>query len=373
MQSDFAEWYGLVSLNPSTALLEARKKAIARIVKGIEPSNALDILRVYMGANPKASEFFRSVKTTFLEEDASFAVKNNNAEMQVLFGAIVVELVTGQPSLAADTVATATSCIRRAREQIRPLVPNLLGYAEEYLIKEGHRVRTTTRIAKIGQPGGDLALVSNSLQALEQASTAAIATPQTVVDLSSSITDLSSSIKKLSAAYQAYSAKVNQAEESLTRNNSLLHEQNQVLWWLLAGWSRQAQQPLSTLSLPFAAILAGIELAELTEVLPGHPYAQAFLNEILGRSRTSDGMLVSIQDIVNVAPEMWRTECSSMVNESKSLDFCPVRTATIRSLGHQEDWMSELGANTQLFTEAVPAAQLAYQVYVECLLARCLN
>lgn len=366
MHKDFAEWYSVVSLSPSQPLLEVRDRAITRIVETATPENILDVARIYLGARSKNIAYSQNMRMIFVEQDETFQAKENDAELQVLSGAVIVELVTKRPSHLADIVALALSSARNAREQHGPLVPHLIAYTEHYLIEESHRVRVPSPATRIGKPADGTTSALKNIEEYEQSVTAGTLTPQMA-------TELSSSLKQLQSLNKSYSKLVSDAEKSIVGNNAILQEENEILWWMLGGRCRRDLQPFAALPIPLAAFLVGGELAELTQFLPEHPYAMAIINEVLCRMRSNQNMLVSVQDMVGAIPETYTTSWTTATNHDQSLDFCPVHAAVVDSLAnHNRNWHPVWAHKAISLSEPRPAVEMAYQVYIECLFRKSL-
>ena len=76
------------------------------------------------------------------------------------------------------------------------------------------------------------------------------------------------------------------AVNSLSGYVSRLNEQMQQQWWVFAGWSSGGAKPFRELGLAEAALRAGIELAQLTELPAGPLSAPALLDAHLEPRRT---------------------------------------------------------------------------------------
>jgi hypothetical protein len=159
----------------------------------------------------------------------------------------------------------------------------------------------------------------------------------------------------------------------LERELAIVGEEANMLWWLVSEYSRDRKEPWKKVGALATSIIAGKELADLTRVIPGPVAAAAFLDRIIGLSNSSKSVKpFVIKEAVEKTPRAWR-ESLQLKGDAAIQDLMPVSKALKLSLSVNEgaDWSPVFQKGTALETDSrLPANVLAYQVFLEELLAR---
>lgn len=151
------------------------------------------------------------------------------------------------------------------------------------------------------------------------------------------------------------------------------NEQMQQQWWLFGGWSTSANQPFRGLSIPEAALRAGVELAALTQLPAGPMSAPAILDKLLSNAGLDPEENVSIATAVEATDGEWRKQWTSNAADIPVSLLCPVTLAASFALESmdQMDWRPRFRRESGLEADVeVPARGLAEQVLREQLLVR---
>jgi hypothetical protein len=148
-------------------------------------------------------------------------------------------------------------------------------------------------------------------------------------------------------------------------------EETNILWWLEGGCSRDLNKPWSTLK-DEVPLVAGWELADLTDVALGPRDVAAFLERVvsLTRGKNKDQ---PIQVYVNGVSEAWAKARAAKLPE-RALDLAPLTLAlSQRAKSDTTSWQQFFEKTSGI----APTAQLAPEVaakqaYVEAVLLRTL-
>lgn len=159
--------------------------------------------------------------------------------------------------------------------------------------------------------------------------------------------------------------------KKMERELTIVSEEVNMLWWLVSEYSRDRNQSWKKLGLPATSIIAGKELADLTRVIPGPVAAAAFLDRIVRLSDSKSPKPISIKEATGKIPREWREQYEFRAAPGVE-DLAPISNAIKLSLtvAEGDDWspvfekMTGLEANSQMLPNT-----LAYQVFLECLLA----
>jgi hypothetical protein len=156
---------------------------------------------------------------------------------------------------------------------------------------------------------------------------------------------------------------------SAAHNIRCADEETDILWWVEGGYSRDTNKPWAAFK-EGAAIIAGTELADLTDVTLGPRNAAALLDRVLSESKGGDSPLAAY---VNALPEEWARERAAKANES-ALDLTPLTLAVMhRAKSDTASWPPYFDASSGMKSSTqVTTAQMAHQAYVEAILLRTL-
>jgi hypothetical protein len=168
---------------------------------------------------------------------------------------------------------------------------------------------------------------------------------------------------------------------ALERELSVVGEETNILWWLVSGFSRDQNAPWTTVGGLATPILAGKELADLTRAIPGPVSAAAFIDRVISpvvsarpkASKVKEAVEIRLKDAIDGIKRPWREHHAPKQFESGLEDLMPISNGLRLSLTVPEgaDWSAAFENGTKLVRDAAlrPTA-LAYQMYLECLLAR---
>ena len=163
------------------------------------------------------------------------------------------------------------------------------------------------------------------------------------------------------------------AVNNLSGYVSRLNEQMQQQWWVLAGWSSGGAKPFRELGLAEAALRAGIELAQLTELPAGPLSAPALLDAVLSGAGHDPQKMLKIGATVEAAAMQWRKEWAADIVGTPVELLCPVTLAAALAAASddQADWKQRFYRESGLrATATLPSRALAEQVHRERLLLR---
>ncbi len=370
MHDHFGDWYRVVSLDPRPDLLRKRWQAIDRVARRLTLPDALDLVRLSRGDTldsiPYAPLFDKAVR----RGDGTSAPMHNGLELRILASSALVGVMERGERDIAVAASLAMVCSRLGNPDPRHTLPDLTGYAEEYLAVEGERVRGTDIPTSVEVVVPDLLSELRGIEELgrwlAQAQQSGAAQPvlinQALGEGSARIANASASladkINAVSAILTDYrSAMSDWGEESIIRR-----EENALLWWCAGRYSHDLQQPLEELPLATACVVAAKELADRTVLSPGPIYARAALASVLPLDGTES---VSIREALDDTRAVWPPSFGEHLDDAHITDLCPALATIARNThGMGEAKWSNVGR------EVLPDARyrpldLAHQLYRE--------
>lgn len=357
MHKNFGEWYRLVSLEPDGAKLQKRWAGVHAWAKTFPDSDdsVLETVRIFQGLASKSSrEPFLSV---FRKQDPAFP-QRNDLELQVLAGASLVDSVQSV-SEGGDGLRTAV-LVGTALEAsgLRTKDPRLEEIADEVLeglqtIAVGRRKRRPLAPNAIGHK------VDAAAEAMKQ-----IAAAGNWDQLKTAVTPV---IQSLVDSLRAADGELSDAAHNLR----CADEETDILWWLEGGCSRDTNKPWAALR-DGAAVIAGFELAALTDVALGPRDASALLERVLF---AADGKRddAPLHAYINALPDDWARERAAR-SDAHALDLTPVALAiSQRGKSGKASWQQYFDSTSGMTSSTLVApARVARQAYVEAVLLRTL-
>lgn len=357
MHKNFGEWYRLVALEPDGAKLAKRWAGVKAWATALRSSdeNVLETVRIFHGIPAKTSrDPFLDV---FREQDPAFP-QRNDLELQVLAGASLVECVQAidsdddgfRTAVLAGTALEASS--------LRSIEPRLDEIARE--------VGTGLRGLAIEQRKRR-SVDTDLMREKANAATEAMKQIPTIADWNVLKTVITPIFQALVDAVQAADVELTDATHSLRSAN----EETNILWWIEGGCSRDTNKPWEMLK-DAAAIIAGTELADLTDVALGPRDAAALLERVISESK-GKGKDAPLASYINALPDAWARERTADLDEA-TLGLAPIALATLhRVKSDASSWQQYFDSSSGLKSSThLTAARVARQAYVEAILLRTL-
>lgn len=357
MHKNFGEWYRLVALEPDGAKLANRWAGVKAWATAMRSSdeNVLETVRIFHGIPPKASrDPFLEV---FRKQDPAFP-QRNDLELQVLAGASLVECV--------QTVGSKGDGLRTAVLAGTALEASSLRATEPRLDEIASEVAAGLRAIAVEQRKRR-SVDTDTMREKANAATEAMKQISTITEWNSLKNVITPIFQALVDAVRAADAELTDAAHSLRSAD----EETSILWWIEGGCSRDTNKPWGTLE-DAAAIIAGTELADLTDVALGPRDAAALLERILSESKAK-GKDAPLAGYVNALPDDWARERTANLDEA-TLGLAPIALATFhRAKSDASSWQQYFDSSSGLKSSTqLTAARVARQAYVEAILLRTL-
>ncbi|HDR8996992.1 TPA: hypothetical protein QDB01_002921 [Burkholderia vietnamiensis] len=355
---NFADSYRAAGLNPGPDILRLRQAPFEKLRKKLDAQMAVNLTRLYFGMRvPMGTDWFRDA---FGAEDASFSLIDNEREAALLASGLLSAAIADHKMYAA--LALLTTAVDQAREPaVRPEVMDEARQAiTSKAIQDRQRERSNPEQIKL-PPQSKVPTEAEALaQAGDWAKTANL-------------------FKQISA--ESYEATKNLANQTawvtrpLAKDVLDLREEVEMLWWHIGGWSRVLERPFSDLNPAVAAVMAGLDLADLSSTPAGPVAAPAILQRTIttGRKKLTN---VTISEAVDGFPPA-EIRALALGDALASVpDVCPVLTAFAKAseIGTGTAWHDPYTRMTGIApsTEFSPLG-LALQVYRERLLLAALS
>jgi len=150
-----------------------------------------------------------------------------------------------------------------------------------------------------------------------------------------------------------------------------LQEEVAMLWWYIGGWSRALERPFTDLGTGLTALMAGLDLAHLTQRGGGPIAAPAILQRVIVGSGAGWNKKLALTSAVEALPAGAFQLLEIPKNIGDVSDLCPVLSALAKAeeIGGGGKWHAAFKRDSQLdaTSEFLPI-ELAMQVYRESIL-----
>ncbi|PKM46860.1 MAG: hypothetical protein CVV05_00140 [Gammaproteobacteria bacterium HGW-Gammaproteobacteria-1] len=356
MHKNFGEWYRLVAIEPDAEKLEKRWAGVKEWAESLRNSdeNTLETVRIFQGIPVKASRapFLEAFRT----QDTAFP-QRNDLELQVLAGASLVECVqtAGSNGVGLRTAVLAGTALEASI--LRATEPRLDEIADE--VTAGLRAIAVAQRKRRSV---------NTIDVRDKANAATNAMKQIPT-----ITSFEILTSVITPIFQSLVGAVRAADVGLTDAAHSLRcadEETNILWWIEGGCSRDMNKSWAALK-HGTAIIAGTELADLTDAALGPRDAAALLARVLsGAAGNGEEALASY---VNALPADWARERTSNLDEG-TLALMPLTHAIfLRARSDDTSWQQYFDSSSGLKSSTqLTATRIARQSYVEAILLRTL-
>lgn len=361
MERNFPQWYQLADPDGGHERINSRWRAVENLSKKAGHDDIIEFSRTFYGLANKDPKFIEDFQAEFQAVDSTFPIEGNEFGLLILAGAILNQIIkTGSRNLSLISAYAVTCPSFHSKRKEIP-IPDIVRSSNEYLIKKSSNLRGPLDTKRIQSPASQLNTLADNISTKFKEPSP----PEAAEDLSQFLKKLSSTLDKCVNA-----ANIVQKQQNLDR------EESDILWWVLGQYSRDRNIPIKDFKLPFACLIAGKELADLTRILPGTFSAKAFIDKFLENFSSDLESPISLKDCVNNSNQIWKNDLISIYRSEEALDLCPIIFAISKSV---ED-SSKTGWNRffKVTTRIDPAVTLnpvefSFQLYQEILFLRSLK
>ena len=316
MHPEFADWYRLASVDVNNVDLKARWAGVDAARLGFSSGDLLDASRVFYGMPPKSPNYIDRFRHYFKSADDKFRMLDNNAEVRVLSGATLVALFTAGDEWA-NTAALAITC------------PSFMGARASAAgdIERLARETIASRSISLREPEVSVQLADSFLENTQTHIASLLSIVKTNSPLSAVHDELEQVLDDVASGLKAL-AEWTRVQH---REQALRVEESNVLWWLYGGYSRDLKIAFSAIKPSALPVIAGVEMADLTAVIPGAHSARAFLDKVIRDHR--DRSTVTLADAVTACPANWRQTVVARGEVQPVEDLCPTLFAIHKADG----------------------------------------
>jgi hypothetical protein len=351
---NFADRYAQAGLSPGGAIIAARQAPAERILKSLKLPRVFDLVQLYFGQPDLDLTWLRD---EFIQEDAAFSLVNNQRECIVLAATMLeTRIAAGDSQTILALLTTSVSGKRTVAE-----FGWLLDEAKAGLLRQAVAARQPAKI----EPNLKIPATHPKL-AEEIAAIPANEWPGLLGNLGKIRTEATEASKAIATQASA-------AFGAMDKQLKYMREETQILWWLFGEHSRTLHRHFSAFQPGMAAVVAGVDLGDLTNAsIFGPIAAPAMLERVLRLARPGKGQNKSLAAVLDEASPA-DLQALHLFGKDQPPCIFPIMTAIERAKENSRSWHIgfEKSTGVKAMTEFEPI-ELATQIYYEHLLGQIL-
>jgi hypothetical protein len=343
---NFADRYAQAGLAPGAVIIEARQATVGRLVKTLTTPQMLDLVGLYY-KHPSLDLAW--LRDEFIKEDTAFSLVNNERECAILAATILGSKVSEGNPVAILALVTASLCDKYMPEEAG------------WLLDDAKQAHLNLAAAARRMPVIDTEITTPSLVKLSDDLKALPANDWN---------QLLGGLGKIQTEMRVIAAKTTTTAECLTSAMQYQREETQMLWWLFSEYSRALSRKFDSLSRGVAAVVAGLDLGELTTYSTFGPVAAPAMLERVLRLACVDKDQKSLNSILSTI-DAADLEKMKVYGTGRPARIFPISTAIKLAKEAPEGWVVGLKRTTDIDAgiELEPLG-LAIQTYNESLLGQ---
>ncbi|GHV78099.1 hypothetical protein AGMMS49942_29200 [Spirochaetia bacterium] len=355
MDNNWGNWYRSAGVNPTNDLLQNRDNGIISYLKNdITVEDAISLLRLFYNI-PVSDEDVESFYNAIYENDKAFDRSNKN-EISVLAGIVLFEICTKNKNGLNNFVFSSMHTI--GFNNVLITVPDIQKKILESAYQSQLELRKNilTDHCQFTFPS-----YKNVEKAYKDPANANVWNPALAT----------ASLTYFNEIQKSFSEVFNHLSTSY-KDNSILFEDSQILWWITGKWSNDFKKPFAAIDYKALSIYSGKELADLVSVLPGPYSAKAVLDVVLQENKEKT---VNIFDTVFSLDESWKIDVLKAYNAENLIEITPMLYTIYKSCELDDRTVLLNSLNKKLpqadiFQKEYSLLDVAFQIYNECLVIK---
>ncbi len=348
MHQNFADWYQPVTFGHDRPTIDLRWQGVEAVINNIDFTMAVELIRLIFDRPLLSTDFMKTLREFFKENDSTFQMEGNDHELKVLAGSILAVLCLDQSNSMGD-VATAILTASACKTRNPSVEIDLIGMAEDRIRIDGIDVRKRPEIRNLKK--------TLPLETFDEAFLPLEETPDLVTAIEV--------LKKFGGFAKTQMESVQRTNNEISLLQKLLKiqdEELQILWWMVSETSWMWDIAFRDIDKEAFPVLISKEVANLTEEFSEIPSLRAIFSH-LGISESTD---LTMQDSINACSieQLKKMESDKIICPSIS----PLHFAISRAIETEKDaaWSTTWSKVTGISGEVnVSPLELALQFYRE--------
>jgi hypothetical protein len=345
---NLADSYKVGKINLGPEIMRLRQDAFDKLIDKIDGPKSIFLTRLFYGLpTPMTEDWFVNA----FGEDPSFSMVDNTREAAILAGALLNACMIKGDGFSCIVALSASVAGNRM-----PIVsPQVLQAAADSLATESvaDRKHISLEVNRIKAPA-PIKINAETVAAVPNFPSFSPVLQQVVDQLTAADTQLS---KQVVGVFQ-----------DVSKQNQQFREEIDMLWWFVGGWSRLLNEPFASFDAGVAAILAGLDMSDLSKTVGGPVSAPSLLHKTLLAGRKAKLGKVALKDVIDAVQEKYLGQLKLSEKLANVSDLCPVLGALkkVQENGPSPAWHGAFRKATGLEeTLQISPLDLAVQVMRE--------
>lgn len=344
MSRELAKWMRTANIAVTNEIVTAREKGIENFLNSkMEENDIIEIVKLYFTGKCN-DDFLETVVVSFYEYDNTFS-DDKIVEIRVLAGAIIYEMI--EQGNYEDII----EMIEMYAQMYEFLgYDSIVGDISKKIYKD-----LRNRMLDLRE---NISFDAKKIGVLGKGINFNVSEEEEIVYDNSVVQKLTNVVKKVNEL----TIQMNNFSKTVSEHESIIHEDTQILWWLLTGYSDDADIRYSDINPYKAAILVGKDLAKRVNVFPGPSSAKAVLTKVLEFADEETGSLETYIDSLE------DNIIESLLGDCDIVSRTPILMALKKKMENGEGhWMNSFLKEYQIKKEKFSVVEIAYEMYIECL------
>ncbi len=361
MNPNFSEWFRAANLDPQKEILTDRWQGIENFCeKKINTNDIFELVRLFFQKHGN-NDFRENFIKTFADVDSAFP-KKNEMELSVLAGVTLINVIKNNNKLGTLVMLTCKSI---SFLNSTPSVQDILVKIEKKFQNKTAKIRENL----VESPKINFDLLKNE-DLLKNLTTDVETNAWTPANKSANFISFFKNLQNILT-------EIEEALSSSEKERKIFREDSQILWWMTGEWCDDLKTPYKELDIATASVVSGKELADLVNVFPGPYSTYAVLKKMLPVFDNDSNKTKTLTSTVDSLSREWRKNTIEDYPPNLTKELTPIITAIEKSLEVQKTkvWAPVFEGLTGYTSNSIKPQpiDLAYQVYLECVLIKYLN
>ncbi|MFP5436803.1 MAG: GTPase-associated system all-helical protein GASH [Bacteroidia bacterium] len=245
-KSLFTDWYNnSLKKDAGVSELQPKRDVINKLLKEKDIKFWVNIIRVYLGKVNSKDKIFNDFALRFKEEDEFFSLTNENIT-RVLAGCVLAERIEYEEDSLSDLIILLLIINSDVDMQVLPEIINRAEIAYINSCEEKRKIKLEPIPGKFKPSVAKSSVVSDDKIGNQ---------------VSGLVKDNHLNISAINLIIEYI--------EQMGKNFKSLSEENNMLWWIFSSHSSILGKPTKLINEGLNALICALELANLTEMLPG--------------------------------------------------------------------------------------------------------
>jgi hypothetical protein len=309
MHPHLIDWFRNIHLHPEVDVIKKRWDTASKYAKSSTSADVCSLLRLFLYSKPDEGER-KKFEDALLKLDVEFPVKGNEEELRLMAGIVMITTFTAR-SERGVAFALGLKSATALKRQLDPAHDEIIRESDRFLSEESERQRPRNFDESV--PNHEDGLVE-SFRAVE-------------ASRDGEEGELESSERKYQ---QDILAAIRSSHDLLANQVRRLAEESALLWWMTNEFSDSLDCRTADVSASKYAIVAAVEAADRTHLLPPPRSMRALFIKAVGQCKKANSP-ITLEQVLSGVGASWRKEFVKALDIKHCSDLVPLMTGIVKA------------------------------------------